>query len=440
MALTDIVQVTILTSSTAPKQADFGTPLILGKTPWADRVRTYNEVADLLVDGFVNTDPVYLAASKLLSQSPRVPSFKVGKRLNLPVSKYRYTPVAANNTAYTINVGITGTLQAATFTSGGAATVAQITAGLKTAIDTLGLGGVTTTDNTTSLDVAVTVGNWLNIGIDPTLLTRGLMAVADQTPEPGISADLDAVLQFDSNWYGFTSVWPNTLEAVAAAGWAETNKRQFFPQTMDTNVATATSGSLADTLKAANYKYTALMYSGISGEFAGAAWMGNKYPLQAGAENWMFAQLVGVTPSLLTPTHRTNLTGHNCNFFVTEAGISIAFLGITSGGQYIDITRGNDWLTNDIATGIYGALAGSTTKVPYTDEGIAICEGQLRASLQRAVDRKFLSKDTPPTVGVPKASSAAPADKAARILRNLNFAGVYAGAIDKVIIQGQLTV
>ncbi len=320
MALSDIVQITILSASTAPKQADFGTPLVIGKTPWSDRVRTYNEAADLLADGFVSTDHVYLAVAKIFQQSPRVPSVKVGKRLNLPAPKYRLTPSAQNSTLYRVQVGAGSALANADFTSDATATVAEITAGLKAAIDALAVPGLTTTDNTTSLDLSATAGLWFNFAIDPSMLTRGLLAVLDQTPDAGVAADLDAILNTSQDWYGFSLTVPSTLEIIAAAAWAETNKRLFVPQTIDTGVATLTSGTVADTLKTAGYKYTGLLYSGVVGEMAGYAWIGNRFPLQAGAENWMFAQLVGVTPGQFTATQRS--TSNSACSRLTASGVS----------------------------------------------------------------------------------------------------------------------
>lgn len=441
MALSDVVQVTILNAATAPQQADFGTPLILGKTPWVDLVRTYNSGAAMLADGFLVTDAVYQAALKLLAQNPVLPSFKVGKRNLLPVPTMRITPlVASANAVYSVNVAAAGgVLTTATYTAGASPTIANVTAGLKAAIDALAVPGLVTTDAGTWLTASCAAGLWFNLGLAPNMVTTGLLALADVTADAGIATDLANILGFDSGWYGFGSVWSSTAEATAAAVWAEANQKQQFVTTMDTNVATSTTSNLGATLKALGYKYTAVLYSANQGDFAGIAWMGNRYPFPAGGENWMFAQLVGVTPSSLTPTQRANLTANNVNFFVTTAGINVVFLGVASGGQYIDITRGNDWLANDMAVGIYGALANAGGKVPYTDAGVAIVEAQVRGSLRRAQDRNFMSSNPAPTILVPPVSAQAPADKAGRILRNLTFAGTYAGALDKVIIQGQIT-
>jgi type 1 fimbria pilin len=70
--------------------------------------------------------------------------------------------------------------------------VAQITAGLKVAIDALSLTGITTTDNTTDLDIDSSSGaNNVSFHVED----RTLLAVQDETLDgsPTIATDIAAV-------------------------------------------------------------------------------------------------------------------------------------------------------------------------------------------------------------------------------------------------------
>ena len=84
-------------------------------------------------------------------------------------------------------------------------------------------------------------------------------------------------------------------------------------------------------------------------------------------------------------------------------------------------------------------LLAAADKIPYTDAGIAQVESQVRAQLDDGITAGGIAPE-PYTVTVPKAAAAAPADRAARILRNVKFSARLAGAIQKIVIQGVLTV
>ena len=81
MSLDSIVRINISSQSLHMAQAGFGVPLIIGEHDiFTQRVQTYRELSDLLVEGFKTTDRIYEIASALLSQSPAVEKFKIGRR------------------------------------------------------------------------------------------------------------------------------------------------------------------------------------------------------------------------------------------------------------------------------------------------------------------------------------------------------------------------
>ena len=81
MSLDSIVRINVSSQSLHMAQAGFGVPLIMGEHDvFEQRVQTYRELSDLAVEGFKTTDRIYEIASALLSQSPTVEKFKIGRR------------------------------------------------------------------------------------------------------------------------------------------------------------------------------------------------------------------------------------------------------------------------------------------------------------------------------------------------------------------------
>src|SRR5437867_2989321 len=79
MSLDSIVNVTITSQSLHMSQAGFGTPLIIAEHDyWTDRVKSFGDLSELAVTP--KKSALYLTAQALVSQTPRVPKFKVGLR------------------------------------------------------------------------------------------------------------------------------------------------------------------------------------------------------------------------------------------------------------------------------------------------------------------------------------------------------------------------
>jgi hypothetical protein len=137
----------------------------------------------------------------------------------------------------------------------------------------------------------------------------------------------------------------------------------------------------------------------------------------------------------LTATKENNIRGKHCNYYTQIAGLSITQEGWTSGDEWMDITNGSDFICARMQEYIFGALA-NADKIPFTDKGIAVVEGQVWAVLRLAVKNDILVDDENLTVTVPLADDVPVADRANRLLPDVQFEGRLAGAIHKVIISG----
>jgi hypothetical protein len=168
-------------------------------------------------------------------------------------------------------------------------------------------------------------------------------------------------------------------------------------------------------------------------QFPGAAWLGVGLPYEPGRITWTYKSLAGVDYTTITETERAALEAKAVNHYTRVAGISITRQGTMSeGGQaFIDIIHSIDFVAARLKEYIFGLLV-SVPKVPYTSDGIAQIEMQVKAVMTLGVNQGIFANDPAPLVTVPTMSSIPIADKADRILREVKFEATLAGAIHKI--------
>lgn len=319
--------------------------------------------------------------------------------------------------------------------------VAQLTQALNnvvgnnyTAVHTVGAG-----ETDYLLVTADAAGDWFSLEVS----NPALIKIAQTHAEPGttLATDLDAIQLENGDWYGIVTLYNSDAYVKAVAAWAEAQTKIYIADVSESETVTLASGGgdLADDLHVLAYDRTIVAYHPSPAEMMGAAWAGRMLPLEPGSDNWKFKTLSGVPAVTTTGTHRVNVRAKKANTYTTVAGRNITWEGYVCSGDFVDNTRGVDWLEDDMTAGVFGALAG-LNKVPFTDAGIALIENEVRASLDRAVARGILSDDPAPVVTVPKAADVATADKALRLLPDVKFSGTLAGAVNKVEVQGTISV
>lgn len=282
-------------------------------------------------------------------------------------------------------------------------------------------------------------GNWFSL--EASVVGSLKIEQTHAAPATALATDLDAVQLEQSNWYGFITLYNSDAYVKAAAAWAETQVKIYICDLSNSETATLASGGgdTADDLKVLAYARTSVAYHPSPADMFGAAWFGRMLPIEPGQDDWKFKTLSGVNPTTTTSTHRTNLRAKKANWYQTLAGRNVTMEGTTCDGDFIDNTRGLDWLEDDMSKGVYGALV-AAGKVPFTDQGVALIENEVRASLDRAVSRGILTNNPEPVVTVPKVSAIADSDKALRLLPDVKFSCSLAGAVHKVQVQGTVSV
>lgn len=431
MALSDIVNVLISSETTQVTRAGFGKALIL--SPHAlfdDLVRTYSQPADMVLDGFATTSPEYKAASALFAQSPRPSSVKVGRRANKPTLRYTLTPVVANAKAYKIKLrGVEYSV-----TSDADATATEICDALRTALGSpsgITLGGTTTLTLTASA-----AGGWFDVEVDP-----ATFASACDNADPGLAADLAAILLFDNDFYAVVSTHKSAAEIAAIAAWAEANGKLFCAASSNTDIIGSGSGDVATTLKTAAYARSWVLYHPAPGAFADAAIMGRCLPLDPGSETWKFKTLAGIPATKLTPAQRTNALGKNAMVYLTVGGVNITEEGKVAAGEFIDVIRFRDWVAARLQEDVFALLARSD-KLPYTDAGGQGLASVVEGVLTEGVLAGGFSSDPgrEPVVTVPLVADQPSADRLARKFGNVRWRAFLAGAVHSVQINGTISV
>lgn len=420
--LDQIVQIQINRETTAIATASFQIPLVLATfTNFAERVRIYTDF-DAVTDDFDSTDNVYKIASNLFGQDGvRPPYIIVGRR---QVDSVTFTPVVADATVYTVTINGTDY----SFTSGTGATATTIVTGLKTAVGTV--TGITVS-GTSTLTVAPSVaGNAWSVNS-----SANLTAVNATPTETWVEA-LDAVSDFNNQWYALVAETHVQADVLALAAAIQPRHKIYFTSTQDATVPTGSTTDVASALKAAGYSRTGIIYLPTADtQYPEAAWVGSQLPRTPGSNDWDFKKANGVTVSSLTDTQRTNLRFKNANMYTTVAGVAIFQDGnmSTGVGDAIDIIIGIDWTYARMQEAIYSRLT-NLLKVPYTRNGFLIIESEMRSVLSQGEANGLY--DSGWNVISPDPLTIAASQRIQRIAGNFTFTARLQGSVRVVTIVG----
>ncbi len=448
--LSAIVTVTITSNSRGISRRAFGVPLVIAKhNNFGPRFKEYNmgtAPLDMVVDGFTTNDPAYLAVSALARNTPKPERVIVGKLLTDFDHTFDITVqtiVALGGELYEFTItGPTGVNTVITYTAVAADTETVIAAALDAQI-----GAITDLSSTPTAGVmAVSADNPNEMfrvnGIEETILD-----FADTTIDSNLVAELSTITSQNGDWYGLILADPNSSARVQLlAALIETQERIFGATTHDTAVGDAVSTTdVMFLLNAAQYFRTYSIYSGNQGAYAGATWMGGRFPIDPGAATWAFKPLPGVIVDNLEESFSSAIETKKGNTYTTVAGAAITFEGTMASGEFIDVIRGRDWLTVRLQERIFSLLI-NAAKVPFTNPGIDQVGSEVSAQMEEGIAAGYLSGDVPEgqdkafIVTTPDVSQVSSADKLARLLPDVFFEATLAGAIHAVQVNGVIKI
>lgn len=439
MALSEIVSVSIQAGTVNPARKGFGVPLLLARhEAWSgSEVRTYNSFSDVAADFDAHEWP-YLAAAAMFSQKIRPSEIKVAK---LPVPTGVPQIVVLDFTDHPTGDAITGTVTdpAGVETAINVAwntNIATTLAAVDTAIEAaIGASSVATASPVLTITVP-TAGNGFAHFEFSTAYAR------ETSADQGYDDALDAAIILDPEFYFVLTDTSSPKNMDKIARWTLANSRFFLAGPMYGDPTDFVSGEFS-----AGADYTALLANdSAAGLFTKqarnaaieAAWAGTMAPRDPGSATWAFKSLQGVGADAFSSTQRTVIAGTNGgNHYTTEAKIDITRPGKTFGGEWIDVVLGIAWIEARAQEAIF-ALLSNEPKVPYTETGVGQIVAVLRGVLKEAQRRGII--DAGWTITTLAVADQETADRAARILRGVEFAARLAGAIHQVNLIGTVTV
>lgn len=449
--ISNYVDVQISRETARITRTGFGISMILASHfHFPDRVRTYSDPADMLSDGFITTDPHYIAALKLMGQTLSSPSFKIGRKLEDINSKatlaFTGTPSAGTWTLF-VGVGSTTPIETGNITYA----ADDDSAVIKTAVEALaGVTEVTVTGaystgyviEFTGVDAAT---DFRVTAIDISSLT-GVTAATVTMTQYGSGVEtwdtgLNAIIAEDDDWYFLEASTVTEAEIKLLSGIINTKIKMYFVSSDEADVKNGIADNTLKDLKALASDRTVYQWSGDYANYPESAWVGGQAPKNPGSLTWKFKPLTGITPDILTAAEFNNITDDNGNTYETTGGVGmISSEAVVVSGEYIDIIRGTDWLQTRMAEDLFSLLVNSD-KIPFTNPGLGAIESKIRYWLNRAESADVgLLVPGESVINMPKLADISAADKLARWLKNVTFSGKYAGAVHKIEIRGKLSV
>lgn len=429
--LTDIVQVQISRETQAVSRAAFNIPLFIAEhTAFSERTRTYTSFT-ALAEEFPSSTSVYEAGSRYFGQELVPASIVIGRKQIDAVDGSIAT--VANSTAYTVTINTFPV----TITSDASATAIEIVAALKIAVTAeTDIVGITFTDN---LDGTFEVGPTVP-GSAWSISASSNISLVNQASTESWADAITAVEQENNQWIALNTETHTDADILEIAEAIEAREKIYVVSTSSAGVKTSGTTDIASQLKALGYQKTAVMWKADADEnFPECAWTAYQIQPVPGSNTWAYKTLTGTAVDKLTGTETVNLNNKNVNTYENIGGVNATTTGKMIGGEFIDVMVGVLWLTARLRERIWFRLVNSS-KIPYTQAGVAVIEAEVRAQLQEGIRNNFLADSPAPTISVPDVLNVDPNLRATRTLEDLSFEARLAGAIHFVKIQGRVFV
>lgn len=448
-----IVNVQIALNTTGISTEGFSTLLCVGPHMYSlPRVSTYTDVNQMIDDGFSADDALYQMVSAAFAQTPSPAQVKVGRQqvdgFTLAVGQLGAT---STYTLTVSNLTADGTVREKTYTyTNSSGSESDILKGLLQAIT--GDGDSVLADNDSQADEPSLTQLHLeakNSGTAFAVKCTSNLTMKMDEPTESFQFTMAKIVTSDSDFYGIALASRAEEDILAMAEWAESNEKLFGTATAaDGAKNSEITNDIGSQLQAKNYYRTFWFYHALAAtEYPECAIMARCFSINPGGETWANKQLSSITTDSLSETEALAVQGKNGNTFEPFRNISITQNGKVAAGEWIDVIRFRDWLTEEIKVNVFNLLI-NRDKVPYTDAGIAAIEAAIRSALTLGQTRGGIApteyddtgnKNLGFTVSVPLASTISPNQKAQRILNDVKFTARLAGAIHVVNITGNLT-
>jgi len=229
-----------------------------------------------------------------------------------------------------------------------------------------------------------------------------------------------------------------------AGKWCSANNKFFF------GFANDTDGTEIAKIAARNYDREAYIVHDKAGDFPECAWVGQNLPKDPGSITWKWKSLNGQNAAEYDSAKLTSIRDAKAQALTEYGGIVYVNEGKSTGGDYIDVMRGQDFVKARIEENLYRLFI-SNDKISMDNTGIAQVEGVVRSVLKHAGNMDIIAKATTESeleksddkeymyrVTVPLREEISENDRAARKLPYVEFIYYLAGAIHEAEIKGKI--
>ena len=281
-------------------------------------------------------------------------------------------------------------------------------------------------------------------------------AYLSQTPNPGVVAmqgvfidvigtyttiteALNSIIVENNDWYGLLLASREQADIEEADGWIPANKL-FITQPLEADWATTLSAYTLLSDKTGVFPHT------MEKQYD-AAIMSHMFATDPGSATWKWKQLSGVNSSGYTNANISSMLSPGVdepymNPMIHEMGVDYTADGRNVNGGYLDIQRAIDWMDARLTENIFQLMI-TADKVPYTNGGISQVVSCIKEIFQQAVTREVIAVEDGValwTINAPRRQDVPTNIRANRILPDINFDAVVAGAIHEVEVSGVLRV
>lgn len=169
------------------------------------------------------------------------------------------------------------------------------------------------------------------------------------------------------------------------------------------------------------------------------ALLGRCASLTVGSITWKFKDLKDVTPQDLTAVEKAAIDAAHGIAYITVHGKAQTSEGFVLSGEFIDEIHGEIWVKNNLEANLESLLQ-SNPKVPYDATGIAMIQGVVTSTLQKATDQGIVlvndnGKGDFSVSSTPRSAQSA-ADLSSRSYAGCTFRYTPSGAVHTVEVNG----
>ena len=416
ISISDIIKVSIAVAPNAVATDGFGPLLFMSKefVPTVDvyPVRSYSSLKEVLAD--FPTGEIAAAATAWYSQKPTPKTFLIGA-----ITHETVTPATSGTLTATVNAvlsdvkakvdavltvdvnGVSKSTAAMDFS--GALDLDAVVAIVASALSAANIAlTVTQTSGkfklaTVSTGANATVNNATGDAATVLKLDAASNPVAlAGVPELSIAGDLAAIANTPFNFFyvgldrKYRADSATADNQMSVAKWCEGMGKVFGWGDSDANILISGKTTSFSRAKAQNLRNTICVFD--------ASENGNEYPEvsilgRAATVNFNVAnsalilaykQGPGVAAADLSSGQVTALTAVNGNAFISVDGNVMFWNGKMADGTWFDTVQGVEWLSQKIRNNVFNLFYQSTTKIPWTETGVALVNQQVTLALELA--------------------------------------------------------